>query len=175
MSDNNEWPGDLRDELRTAWRNRPAGISCMEFARQFAADHPTSGLTPGAVNRKRQRTPGLKTLRRGQRVNPVNRARKEQLRVEQFGTPRRVEWFMRQRCVCRGEHPACTRGWSDPSHTTSRGAGGKAHQIIPQSRGCHDYIGAHGWDGWEATTGIDRHAEAVRYAKLGPDAPGVLP
>ena len=105
-------------------------------------------------------------------VKPRNPRRLAKRRAEQHGTSERTAWWNAQPCACGGRHPACTGGWSDPSHTVSRGAGGTSATIIPQSRGCHDHIHAHGWAAWELDAGVDRHALASRLAGEGPDAPG---
>jgi hypothetical protein len=114
-------------------------------------------------------------LRSGGRIKgrpgPATTAKAAARRLAQHGTARRTTWFNLEPCACRGRHPACTRGYSDPSHTTSRGAGGLAHQIIPQSRGCHTFIHTSGWLAWESPLGVDRHELAAYYATQGPDAP----
>jgi len=94
-------------------------------------------------------------LVRRTRIKPVNRERKAQRRADEFG--------------CEGRHPACTGGWSEPSHVTSRGAGGKAEDIVPMSTGCHEawhrgretYLAAIGWTlerMVEAAAQTDSHA-----------------
>ena len=83
------------------------------------------------------------------------------------------------------------------SHTRSRAVRGDASTILPQSRGCHEFIGSQGWERWELEVGwklgpnhrfvsrntpsgevgplrYDRHAAARHWATVGPDAPGVL-
>lgn len=66
------------------------------------------------------------------------------LRLAQFGTPEQTAMIVAMPCICGGRHPACTGGPSDPSHVTTRGAGGKAKDQVPHSRGCHDAFHAHG-------------------------------
>jgi hypothetical protein len=110
-------------------------------------------------------------LRSRKPVNKRNPKRSAKRRLEQHGTSARTRWFNFQPCACGGKHPACTGGLSDPSHVTSRGAGGKAGDIIPQSRGCHEYIGSKGWRRWQAETGVNARALADRLATEGPDAP----
>lgn len=70
-------------------------------------------------------------------VRRRNSKRADQARREQFGDRDRVAAIRRMPCVCKGRHPECSGGWSDPSHITSRGAGGKAEDIVPMSHGCH--------------------------------------
>lgn len=104
-------------------------------------------------------------------VNKRNPKRLAKLRLEQHGTAARSKWFRTMPCACGGKHPACTGGQSDPSHVKSRGAGGKADDIIPQSPGCHDFVGTKGWQRWQRETGVDARALADRLATEGPDAP----
>jgi len=103
------------------------------------------------------------------RIKPVNRERKAQRRADEFGSDARVLVINGMRCVCEGRHPACTGGWSEPSHVTSRGAGGKAEDIVPMSTGCHEawhrgretYLAAIGWTlerMVEAAAQTDSHA-----------------
>lgn len=110
-------------------------------------------------------------LRSRKPVNKRNPKRSAKRRLDQHGTRARTLWFNFQPCACKGKHPACTGGLSDPSHVKSRGAGGKLDDIIPQSRGCHRYIGTKGWTRWERETGVDARALADRLATEGPDAP----
>ena len=88
--------------------------------------------------------PRGKPLARTGRVKAVNAVRKPKLRTHQHGTDARTRWLREQPCVCKGKHPACTRGWSEPSHVVSRGAGGTAADIVPMSRGCHQAWHDHG-------------------------------
>jgi len=103
----------------------------------------------------------------------INRARASARRLAHHGTRKRTLWFTEQPCACtwegRERHVACTGGPSDPSHTHH--FHGDASTIIPQSRGCHTYIGSKTWAVWEAETGIDRDALAAHYATIGHDAP----
>ena len=57
-----------------------------------------------------------KPPKRRKRVAPINRVRKAQLRLDQFGTERRVEWFMRQPCVCKGEQNKMECGQASKSY-----------------------------------------------------------
>ena len=115
-----------------------------------------------------------------------NEARRRKKFSENYGTERRVQWFKEQPCACVLEvddeirrHPSCTGYPSQNSHTKSKAVGGDARHIIPQSDGCHRFIGDHGWSRWCADVGelhgantLDRQAEAAIYATMGPDAPG---
>ncbi len=102
-----------------------------------------------------------------------NAKRAAKRRAEHHGTEARSQWFRSLHCACteagRKPHPACSGHPSDPSHTSH--FNGDASTIIPQSRGCHDYIGAQEWERWETETGVDRHALAAHLATRGPDAP----
>ncbi len=71
------------------------------------------------------------------RLPQRNNARAAHLRLVQFGTPERIRLINAMPCVCGGKHPACRGGFSEPSHVISRGAGGKAEDIVPMSTGCH--------------------------------------
>ncbi len=128
-----------------------------------------------------KRGPGPKrggSLARGGRVKPANWARRKRKRLEGFGSGARAKWWRRQPCVCGGRHPACSGGWSDPSHIISRGAGGTASDIVPMSRGCHDAWHAHGRYTYCRALGIVlTHLInlAAYYATKGPDRPGDTP
>jgi hypothetical protein len=110
-------------------------------------------------------------LRSRKPVNKRNPKRSAKNRLEQHGTRARTRWFNLQPCACKGKHPECTGGQSEPSHVKSRGAGGKADSIIPQSHGCHRYVHQKGWRRWQAETGVNARALADRLATEGPDAP----
>jgi hypothetical protein len=115
-----------------------------------------------------------KGLARGGRLGR-NPKRSRKLRTYQHGTTERTRWFREQPCVCQGQHPACTGGWSEPSHVVSRGAGGTASDIVPMSRGCHQAWHDHGQLTWCIKTGsgldVLRHLARTQYATQGPDAP----
>ena len=87
------------------------------------------------------------------RIRPRNTERAAKARAEDFGSRERITVIAHLPCVCRGKHPACTRGFSEPSHVISRGAGGKADAIVPMSTGCH---GAwhRGRESWLAEVGL---------------------
>jgi hypothetical protein len=131
-----------------------------------------------------------KGLARGGRIRDRNPKRRRKLRTYQHGTTERTRWFRAQPCVCKGQHPACTGGWSEPSHVVSRGAGGTASDIVPMSRGCHQAWHDHGQ--WTYACAISdtiafedlaaefqdlsaiailRHLARTHYATQGPDAP----
>jgi hypothetical protein len=141
-----------------------------------------------------KRSPKLrrtKGLARGGRLGR-NAKRSRKLRTYQHGTTERTRWFRSLPCVCQGQHPACTGGWSEPSHVVSRGAGGTASDIVPMSRGCHQAWHDHGQLTWCARSGLPplkceagechtddcslilatlRHLARAHYATQGPDAP----
>lgn len=113
-----------------------------------------------------------KPLRSTTPVKKRNPKRAAKNRLEQHGTRTRSVWFYMMPCACGGKHHACTGGLSEPSHVKSRGAGGKADSIIPQSAGCHRYVHSkHGWAKWQRETGINACELAERLATQGPDAP----
>ena len=64
-------------------------------------------------------------------------ARQQARRLRDFGPRERIAVINSMPCVCAGKHPECTGGWSEPSHIVSRGAGGRAADIVPMSAGCH--------------------------------------
>jgi hypothetical protein len=112
-----------------------------------------------------------KGLARGGRLGR-NPKRRRKLRTYQHGTTERTRWFREQPCVCQGQHPACTGGWSEPSHVVSRGAGGTASDIVPMSRGCHQAWHDHGQLTWCARSGLSpleceasecQHCMGTRY------------
>lgn len=145
-----------------------------------------------------KRSPLARTSRlaRGGPFRRANTSRRRKLRAQQHGTQARSQWWRDQPCVCQGEHPACTGGWSEPSHVVSRGAGGTAADIVPMSRGCHQAWHDHGQLSYCAsirilvndgarfvearaparlgavtTLGALRHLARTHYATQGPDAP----
>ena len=127
-------PVDNPEKLR-AWRDRSAAK-----ARQ----------------RQRAREPGGESAKPRKRLRKVNKARAEKKRVEHFGTPERVAAIRCMDCACTRapkQHPDCTGGFSDPSHTTSRGAGGDAADIVPMSAGCHRAWHQHGKHAWLVAVG----------------------
>lgn len=101
-----------------------------------------------------------------------NPERLRKLRLLQFGTKARQLWWREQVCACGGSHPACAGEGTDPSHTRTRATGGLAVDIIPQSRGCHDFTHSKGWESWEKTTGVKRFELAHEWSLRGPDCPG---
>ena len=116
------------------------------------------------------RGPGPK---RGGPVKSANWARRKKRRARDFGTDDRSKWWAEQPCACEGK--VCDGGWSQPSHITSRGAGGRKDKIVPMTHHCHIVV----WHGstpsaWLAAAGITREeleALADYYATQGPDAP----
>lgn len=123
-----------------------------------------------------RRTPlarGKSKLKSKGRIRPVNPARKAKRFDANFGSKARVEWVNSHPCLCRGKHPACS-GRTVNAHVTSRGAGGKAEDIVPLSWGCHQWQGDHGWADWHELAQLEAgHAGrvALRMSSLGPDAP----
>jgi hypothetical protein len=129
-------------------------------------------------------------LRPGSRKLGTNRKRKATRFARNYGSLTRVLWFKSLPCVCEGLHPACY-GETQNSHTRSKAVEGDAEDIIPQSAGCHDYVGSRGWRRWELEVGAAlglghrfvvecvegprfcRVAAAAHFAGIGPDAPGV--
>lgn len=109
-----------------------------------------------ARQRQRARETGGEPAKPRKSLPKVNKARAEKKRAEHFGTPDRVAAIRRMACACSRapkRHPECTGGFSDPSHTTSRGAGGGASDIIPKSSGCHHAWHQHGKLAWLAAVG----------------------
>lgn len=137
-------------------------------------------------------------LGRARGVKPSNRLRRLQRFTENYGTSRRVEWFHRQPCACQlpvlpdpsielelvgtVRHPEC-RGPMQASHTRGKAVEGDLSNCIPQTAGCHAYIGSKGWARWCREVGelhgldapLDHHQLAADYAMRGPDAPQVMP
>jgi hypothetical protein len=82
--------------------------------------------------------PGEKPLRRSKRMRQVNRARAAKRYAEAFGE--KAAWIRTLACAaCRAPGP------SDPHHVRSRGAGGKAADLVPLCRSCHDLGHRGGW------------------------------
>lgn len=95
------------------------------------------------------------------RIRPRNPERAAKLRAEQFGDRSRDIAVASIPCACMGKHPACTGGWSEPSHVVSRGAGGKLEHVLPMSDGCHRAWHQHGRATWLRTVGwSDEQLEA---------------
>jgi hypothetical protein len=88
------------------------------------------------------------------RIRRRNDARAKQARADDFGSRERVVEIAIMPCVCGGRHPACTGGWSEPSHVTSRAAGGDADDIVPMSTGCHRAWHARGRETYLAAIGM---------------------
>jgi hypothetical protein len=111
------------------------------------------------------------------RIKPSNTERKAKRFAANFGSEARVRWVNSHECLCRGKHPACS-GRTVNAHVTSRGAGGKAEDIVPLSWFCHQWQGNHGWADWHKLAQLEPgHAERVarRMSSLGPDAPRPRP
>jgi len=93
-----------------------------------------------------------------------NAKRAAAARARDFGPRSRIVAIASMPCVCGGKHPACTGGWSQPSHVVSRGAGGDREAIVPKSDGCHRAWHQHGRETYLAVLGwtmADMLARAV--------------
>jgi hypothetical protein len=174
-------------EKARAWQQRSA-IRAQAKARARAKDRPAK-RKPAAPKRVKPASPKPRTPKPSSPKPPKKRtalpkrnpARLAKLRLEQFGTAEQTAMIVAMACICGGRHPACTGGPSDPSHVTSRGAGGKAKDQVPHSRGCHDAFHAHGRltyvlaIGW--TLGQLRQAAAQTWTVISgngmPEAPGL--
>ena len=106
-------------------------------------------------------------------IRKRNPKRLTKLRLAQFGTAEQTAVINAMPCICHeapSRHPECTGGPSDPSHVTTRGAGGKALDQVPQSRGCHLAFHRQGRDSYAETIGWtfdDLLAAAARtWAKI---------
>jgi len=89
-------------------------------------------------------------------IRKRNPKRITKLRLVQFGTAEQTAMINAMPCVCHEaprRHPECTGGPSDPSHVTTRGAGGKACDQVPQSHGCHLAFHRQGRDSYAAEIG----------------------
>lgn len=88
------------------------------------------------------------------RIRPKNARRAKLARTDDFGSSARMASIASMRCVCMGQHPACSGGWSEPSHIVSRGAGGDAGDIVPMSTGCHRAWHTEGRWTWLSRAGL---------------------
>ena len=111
-------------------------------------------------------------------IRKRNPKRLTKLRLVQFGTAEQTAMINAMPCVCHEaprRHPECNGGPSDPSHVTTRGAGGMACDQVPQSRGCHDAFHRQGRDSYAATIGWTfddlRQAAARTWAKISEPSP----
>ena len=89
-------------------------------------------------------------------IRKRNQKRLTKLRLAQFGTAEQTAVINAMPCICHEaprRHPECTGGPSDPSHVTTRGAGGKACDQVPQSHGCHLAFHRQGRDSYAAEIG----------------------
>ncbi len=89
----------------------------------------------------------------------MNLERLEALRELQFGP--KGEWIRGLECATCGAPPP-----SDPSHVKSRGAGGKAADLIPQCRRCHRRLHDVGRRTFEVEEGVDLAELVERYEAL---------
>lgn len=85
-----------------------------------------------------------------------NPERRERLFEDAFGSVERVEWINAMPCaICD------VTGWTENAHVRSRGAGGKACDVVPLCgsrtergigiEGCHQVFDCHPWDLPEGT------------------------
>lgn len=84
-----------------------------------------------------------------------NPERKARLFEEQFGSVAFVKWVRLQECAVCGSWP------SEAAHATSRGAGGKADDILPLCPVHHHEQHQHGVRTFEKAHGIDMKAKAA--------------
>jgi hypothetical protein len=160
-----------------AWQQRSA--------KKAAENRRAKPVTPLKRAKPEPRTPapGKHTAKPRKPLPLRNTKRAATRRLDQFGTPEQTAMIVAMRCVCHDapmRHPDCNDGPSDPSHVTTRGAGGKAKDQVPQSHGCHLAFHAHGRLTYVRTIGwtlAELHAAAARTWALVsgdgmPDAPG---
>lgn len=69
------------------------------------------------------------SLRRKKPINAVNPKRRKRRYVEAFGD--KADWIRAQNCA------VCFAWPSEAAHVKSRGAGGKAEDLLPLCRRCH--------------------------------------
>ncbi len=88
-----------------------------------------------------------KPLSRRTRLQPVNRKRLAARRKLQFAEQSALARTL-PCCSCGAPPP------SDPSHLTTRGAGGLDDVVVPQCRRCHDALGREGRYSFWAKRGL---------------------
>lgn len=88
-------------------------------------------------------------LKRRAKLKKQNMARQAAAFAEDFGSPERVTWIQAQPCAVCGRSP------SECAHVRSRGAGGKAADILPLCRTCHSEQHQVGRETFEATRGVN--------------------
>lgn len=150
------------EKLR-AWQQRSrANAIAKAKAKPRAKPKPRSELQAHPITPVRKRNPKRLTKRR----------------LAQFGTAEQTAMINAMPCVCHEaprRHPECNGGPSDPSHVTTRGAGGKACDQVPQSHGCHLAFHRQGRDSYAAAIGwtfddlLD--AAARTWAKISEPSP----
>jgi len=89
----------------------------------------------------------------------INRARLQARRARQFG----------QQAALARKLPCCSCGApppSDPSHLTSRGAGGVDDCVVPQCRRCHDALHREGRFSFWTRRGLDPQQIVERMRAL---------
>lgn len=105
------------------------------------------------LKRRSSLKPGKRLARRAKLgANAERRARAFE---EDFGGEARVKWVRLQECVVCGRWP------SECAHVRSRGAGGKAADIVPLCIGCHRQQHDLGRRRFEALHGVDLAALAA--------------
>ncbi len=93
------------------------------------------------------------------RLRTRNQERLDLRRHLQFGP--KADWIRGLACsTCRAPAP------SDPSHVTSRGAGGTAADLIPQCRVCHRQLHDVGRWTFEEEMGVDLGDLVERYEEF---------
>lgn len=99
-----------------------------------------------------------KPLRRKSGLNRRNESRRKRLFKKQFGSEERLEWLKSHRCICGSES-------QHAHHVVSRGAGGKADDMVPLCAVCHNEIHQHGQRTYELKNGVDLPYLARLYAE----------
>ena len=107
----------------------------------------------------------VKALRRGGRVNPVNRKRRGAAYDRNFGAE--AERVRAMPCLVTGTTP------SEPAHVTSRGAGGGRFDLVPLSPAMHRQQHDVGIETFAACHGLDLRSEADRITLEHPEPLGI--
>jgi hypothetical protein len=167
-------------EKARAWQQRSA--------KKAAENRRAKPATPLKRSKPKPRTPkpGKHPAKPRKPLPARNTKRAAARRLDQFGTAEQTATIVAMRCVCHdapNRHPDCNDGPSDPSHVTTRGAGGKAKDQVPHSHGCHMAFHAHGRQTYVRAIGwtlVELHAAAARTWSVisgdgMPDAPGQYP
>ena len=156
-------------EVHRAWQQRTREKSQARAREPKGPPESKPKRQPKLPARTDQAEPAPTRPARRSRVQPRNPARAAKRRLEQFGPEEHVLATKRSRCACTRaprQHPECDGGWCDPSHTTSRAAGGGPETILPMTRGCHNAWHQHGRAAWLLAVGwtdADLAAELERH------------